>query len=127
MSLEVKINLNSLRLIQADLDEAISNSAADFEAFVVNQSDLSLIQGSLEGMAQVGGVFRFLEFSGAALLADEMAALIREIADPEIKTSVSMINALTHGYFVLPRYIEYIRAQQFELPIMIIPYVNELD
>ena len=126
MSLQVSVNLSSLQMIKEELDNAISQAATDFEAYLADRQDQSHITSSRDGIAQVGGTFRLLEFPGAALLADEMATLIEVIADGECKTTETMINALTHAFFVLPRYLEYVSIKQAELPILVIPYVNEL-
>jgi len=126
VTLDVSININSLRVIQDELSETIGHSAVDFEAYIANQNDPGHIKSCLEAMVQVGGTFRLLEYPGVALLADEMAALVAVMADPEQKITDAMVNALTHCYFVLPRYIEYITIRQRELPILIMPYVNEL-
>ncbi|MEH6556995.1 MAG: hypothetical protein V7459_02420 [Oceanicoccus sp.] len=126
MTLEVSINLGSLKLIQNELSEAIKRSASDFETYIESGEDGGLTESCKNDIAQVGGTFRLLEYPGAALIADEMAELVGVIADPERKTTKAMINALTHAYFVLPRYIEYITQRQSELPILVIPYVNEM-
>ncbi len=126
VTLEVGINLNSLRMIQEELSNTINQSATELEAYVADQANTGHIDACYQGIRQVGGIFRLLEYPGCALLADEMAELVSVIADAEQKTTDSMINALTHGYFVLPNYIEYITVRQKELPILIIPYVNEL-
>lgn len=126
MSLEVSVNLNSLRKIKDELDNTISQSATDFESYLGNQQNQAHLSASIASIKQVGGTFRMLQFPGVALLADEMAALAEVIADPARKTTDTMINSLTHAYFVLPRYIEYVWIKQLELPILIMPYVNEL-
>ncbi|MEE8057565.1 MAG: hypothetical protein V3T17_06990 [Pseudomonadales bacterium] len=126
MSLEVSVNLNSLRIIREELNKTISQSATDFEAYLADRQNQGHIKSSRGSIAQVGGIFRLLECPGAALLSDEMAALIDVIADNERKTTDTMISVLTHAYFVLPCYIEYVSINQAELPILMIPYVNEL-
>ena len=126
MSLEVSVNLNSLNLIRAQLDECIKQSATNFEAFLVDKNNREHLQSCHQAIAQVAGIFRLLEFPGAALIAGEMEELITVIADPDRKTTDLMINAITHAYFVLPRYLEYVAVKQAELPILMIPYANEL-
>ena len=126
MSLEVSINLNSLRLVREELDDAINHSATDFEAFLADRQNHGNLASSRDAIAQVGGTFRLLQYPGAALLADEMAALIDVIGDDAVKTTEAMVDAITHGYFVLPRYIEFVSIRQAELPILVLPYVNEM-
>lgn len=126
MSLKVSINLGSLKLIQDELSFAIKQSASDFETYMESGGDGDLPERCKNPMVQVGGAFRLLEYPGAAMIADEMTTLISAIADPARKTTKAMVDALTHAYFVLPRYIEYVSHCQSELPILVIPYINEM-
>ncbi|MBL4827524.1 MAG: hypothetical protein JKY66_07400 [Spongiibacteraceae bacterium] len=126
MSLEVAIKLNSLQVIREELNGALNQSANDFEAYLDDPQDIKRLNASGEKIAQVGGTFRLLEYPGSALVADEMAAVITVIAGSGTKATKTMIDALTHCYFILPRYIEYVALNKSELPILIIPYVNEL-
>ncbi len=126
MSLDVSINLNSLKVIQEELSNTINQAATEFEAYTVDQGSSGHIKDCHACLVQVGGTFRLLEYPGAALLADEMALLAAVIANEETKTTNTMIEALTHALFVLPSYIEYISIRQSELPILVVPYVNEL-
>jgi scaffold protein FimL len=126
VTLEVSINLNSLQVIREELDNTLNQSATDFEAYLADTQSVGHLESSWQKIAQVGGTFRLLQYPGAALLADEMAALGEVIADEGQKTTSAMIEALTQCYFVLPRYIEYVVLKKEELPILVLPYVNEL-
>lgn len=127
MSLEVAINTNSLRMIREELNAAITRSANEFEAYLVDNQDKGPLANSANEIKQVGGTFRLIEFPGAALIADTMAAVLTGLAESEDATlSEELMQALTHGYFVLPRYLEYVAGRQSELPILVIPYVNEI-
>lgn len=126
MSLEVAINLNSLSTVREELDNTINQSAAEFEAYIADTKNLDNLTSSRQAIAQVGGTFRLLQYPGAAMLADELAALLDVIADESSATTDAMINAATHAYFVLPRYIEYISIKKIELPILVVPYANEM-
>lgn len=126
MSLEVTVNLNSLRMIRELLDATISQSATDFEAYLADLQATDYLTASHEKIAQVSATLRLIELPGAALIAEEMASVMDAMTNTATKTSEAMINAITHAYFVLPRYLEYITLKQLELPIMIMPYVNEL-
>ncbi|MFT5691838.1 MAG: hypothetical protein ACI92E_001168 [Oceanicoccus sp.] len=126
MSLEVEVNLNSLKMVQGEVENGITHSATEFEAFLADQQKTEHLVAATHSIAQIGGTFRLLEYPGAALIADEMAQLLGVIADETRKTTNSMLDAVTHAYFVLPRYIEYITIQQKALPTLIIPYVNEM-
>lgn len=126
MTLEVAINLNSLKMVKEELDNSITQAATEFEIFFTDQSDQTHIELSIAALAQIAGTFRLLEYPGAALLADELAAAERVIADQTDPISENLVNAVTHNLFVLPRYLEYVTIRQMALPILLIPYINEL-
>ncbi len=126
MSLEVSINLNSLRMIRDELNASIAQSATEFEAYLADQQNESHIATAEATISQVGGTFRLLQYPGAARLADEMSELIKVVADPQQPAADKQIEALTHCFFVLPRYIEYVGLRQSELPILVLPYINEM-
>lgn len=126
MSLEVKVNLNSLRIVREELFATIEQAATDFEAFMLDQAEGAALTACVEKMAQVAGAMRLLEYPGAALLADEMGAMARLLKSADRAPTKSQVDALTHGLFVLPRYLEYLSSRQAALPILLIPYINEL-
>jgi len=113
-------------MVRAEVEDGIAQSATEFEAYLADRSKGEHLVASIDKIAQIGGTFRLLEFPGAALLADEMALLLRVIAAGAGKNTEAMLKALTQAYFVLPRYIEYIAIERQALPILIIPYANEM-
>ena len=126
MSFEVEVNLNSLAMVRGEVEDGIVQSATEFEAFLADRSKAEHLGASIDKIAQIGGTFRLIEFPGAALLADEMALLMRVIERGVGKNTEVMLKALTQAYFVLPRYIEYVATEKQVLPILVIPYVNEM-
>lgn len=125
MSLEHTVNLNSLRIVREELDHTLQRASGEFEAFLVDPGNRQALNQCRQDIAQVGGTLRLLEFPGAALLADEMArsaAVLEELGDP----GESHLAALSNAFVVLPRYLEFIAHQQSALPILILPWVNEL-
>jgi len=126
VSLEVEVNLNSLAVVRDEVEDGIAQSATEFEAFLADQSKREHLGSSIDKIVQIGGTFRLLEFPGAALLADEMALLLRVIDQGAGKNNEAMLKALTQAYFVLPRYIEYVATEKKALPILVVPYANEM-
>ena len=126
MTLEVSINLQSLRQIQDQIDETIAQAATDLEAYLADQAMQSHLKDSHEAATQLAGTFRLLECPGLAALAEEIGELLhQQLGSPETMSD-SVVAALTHAFFVLPRYVEYITLRQKELPILLVPYINEM-
>ena len=127
MSQDVVVNLNSLALIREELDATIQRAAGEFEAYLLDLDNRSAIENCCTDVAQIAGTLRLIQFTAAALLAEEMAVTARAIAAPAAGASAeALAGALSHAFFVLPRYLEFVASKHFADPILIIPYANEL-
>ena len=122
----VAVNLNSLALVREELDATMQRAAGEFEAFLLDSSNREAAENCTTDMTQIAGTLRLIQFTAAALLAEEMAAALRDIATATGPSAEALAGALSHAFFVLPRYIEFVITRQFLEPILIIPYVNEL-
>jgi hypothetical protein len=126
VSQEPAVNLNSLALIREELDNTIQHAAGEFEAFLLDSTNAGAVDNACNDIAQVAGTLRLIQFAAAALLADEMTAALKDIAAAGGASAEALAGALSHAFFVLPRYIEFVTARHFADPILIIPYANEL-
>ncbi len=126
MSQEVAVNLNSLALIREELDATLQRAAGEFEAFLLDSANRSAIDNCRTDVTQIAGTLRLIQFPAAALLAGEMAAALDDIAAAQGPSAEALAGALSHAFFVLPRYVEFVGSRRFAGPVLIIPYVNEL-
>ena len=126
MTLEVKVNLNSLRIVRDELFATIDQAATELEAYMLDRKESSAMAACVEKLSQVAGALKLLELPAASLLGAEMAAVAVCIEGAEKEPPKAQVDALTHGFFVLPHYLDYIAAHQCGLPVLIVPYINEL-
>lgn len=123
---EVAVNLNSLALIREELDTTLQRAAGEFEAFLLDSTNSSAVDNCRNDVTQIAGTLRLIQFAAAALLAGEMAAALGDIGAAQGASAEALAGALSHAFFVLPRYIEFVGGRRFAGPILIVPYVNEL-
>lgn len=127
MSQAPVVNLNSLALVREELDASIQRSAGEFEAYLLDHNNRAALESCRADMAQVAGTLRLIQFSGAALLADEMVAAIAAICTPtEGAAAEALAGTLSHAFFILPRYIEFVAGKRPADPALMITFVNEL-
>lgn len=122
----VAVNLNSLALVREELDATMQRAAGEFEAYLLDSSNTEAAETCTIDIAQVAGTFRLIQFGAAAMLAEEMVAALRDIVHAKGPSAEALAGSLSHAFFVLPRYVEFVITRQFVEPILIIPYVNEL-
>ena len=120
------INLNSLAMVRDELDATMQRAASEFEAFLADTHNSSAIENCRSDIVQVAGTLRLIQCAGAAALADEMAATTAEIAAAAPAASEALAGALTHAFFALPRYIEFIASRKILNPYLVLAYLNEL-
>ncbi len=125
MSHGSKVNLSSLNLVHDELVSSIEQAASKLEEFVGKMEDGELLQACIEGMQQISGTLSLVQLHGADLLAKEILALANEITigDEGIEARLS---AMTNAFFIVPRYLEYTLQTKRGMPVLLIPFVNEL-
>lgn len=124
--MDLAVNLNSLALIREELDATIQRAAGEFEVYLVDPGNRGAIENCSNDIGQISGTLRLIQFDAAALLADEMTAAVRAIAAAGAAAAEALAGALSHAFFVLPRYVEFVAGRRSVPSMLIIDYVNEL-
>lgn len=120
------VNLSSLNLVSDELVAAIEHTASKLEQYVVSPQAYDLMEECIAGIKQVRGTFRLIQLGGAEMLADEILAVAEEIDIENKPLLESTLGHLTNAFFILPRYLEYTQQTRRALPVLLIPYINEL-
>ena len=121
-----EINLNSLALVRGELVAEVEDSASQLERFVADRDNAELLQGCIEGIEKISGTLNLIQLYGANLLASELLALAKDIAPGENETVDNQLEILSSGFFILPRYLEYVQQTRRGTPVLLITYINEL-
>ncbi len=126
MSQTETVNLTSLNLVRDELVATIEASAGKLEQFVNDRENGELLQACIEGIQQITGTLSLIQLHGADLLAEELLALANEITLGTEDDIEEQLSVLTSSFFILPRYLEYAQQSRRGLPVLLIPYINEL-
>jgi hypothetical protein len=120
------INLSSLKLVRDELLATIEASAAKLEQFVADRDNGDLLQGCIDGIKQISGTLSVVQLKGADLLAREILALAQEITTGQNEQADNYISTLTSSFFILPRYLEYVLQTKRNMPVLLIPAINDM-
>ncbi len=121
-----EVNLNSLSLVRGELVIEVESTAAKLEQFVADHDKPELLQACVEGIERISGTLSLIQLRGADLLAEELLSLARDIAPGQTDKITKQLEVLSSGFFILPRYLEYVQQTRRGIPALLIPYVNEL-
>lgn len=121
------LNFQSLNMVREELVATIENSARLLEEFVTAQENAKSLQQCIDGIKQIQGILKLIQFRGAAMLAEELYAVANEIAPgssgPKFERTMEVVSS---SFFVLSRYLEYVQQTERKVPVLLVPQINEL-
>lgn len=126
MSEQRVVNLTSLNIVKIEFLATIQLATNQLEQFISARERQDLLQGCLEHLHQIEGVLRIVELKGADTLAREMIESLQSVPSGADASYDDTLGAISSSAFVLTRYFEY--AQQYErsMPVLLLPFINEL-
>ncbi|GMR17732.1 MAG: hypothetical protein BMS9Abin33_0125 [Gammaproteobacteria bacterium] len=126
MAITSNVDLGTLSWVKTEIDESLKQARQALESFAENQDDESHLRFCGTHLHQVVGTLEMVQLDGAAMLAKEIEALIQALLDENIKPDDSIFDYLTRGILTLPDYLSRLQVGQPDVPLRLLPLVNEL-
>lgn len=116
----------ALDWVKGEIKQTLSQAQSALEAFVENNQDTPQMTFCLNHIHQVHGTLQMVEFYGAALLAEEMEKLCQVIIDEKVASISEAQEVLMDSLLQLENYLEHIQKGQRDLPVVLLPVLNDL-
>lgn len=116
----------ALEWVKGEIDETLKQARYALEAFVDTPDDTTRLEFSLSYIHQVQGTLQMVEFYGAALLAEEMEHLNQAMVEGKVPPNSDNLAVLMQAIIQLPSYLDQIGRGQTDMPIVILPILNDL-
>ncbi|MFQ3171576.1 MAG: chemosensory pili system protein ChpA (sensor histidine kinase/response regulator) [Oleispira sp.] len=116
----------ALEWVKGEIEETLQQAQQALEAYVENTQDHTRLKFCLSYLHQVHGTLQMVEFYGAALLAEEMEALAKVLVAGDAANEEDVLEVLMHAILQLPGYLEHIKVGRRDLPVVLLPILNEL-
>jgi chemosensory pili system protein ChpA (sensor histidine kinase/response regulator) len=116
----------ALEWVKGEIEETLQQAQQALETYVENTEDRTRLKFCLSYLHQVHGTLRMVEFYGAALLAEEMEALAKVLAEGDVANESDVLEVLMQAILQLPSYLEHIKIGRRDLPVVLLPILNEL-
>lgn len=121
------VNFQSLNMVREELVATIEQSARHLENFVTAQDDGESLQACIDGIQQIVGILRLIQFRGACQLAEELLATANDIVPGGTgKQYERRLEVVSNVFFVMARYLEYVQQTERKVPVLLIPWINSL-
>src|SRR5690348_4056 len=126
MQLEEHTDFSTLGWVKPQIDELLSETRQALEAYAEDPEDARLMQSCVGLLHQVLGTLRMVELYGAAELDQEMEHLAQSVLDGQVADRDEALGALMRSVVQLPDYLDLIESGHKDIPIVLLPLLNEL-
>ncbi|WP_430460516.1 Hpt domain-containing protein [Thalassolituus sp. LLYu03] len=116
----------ALEWVKGEIEETLQQAQQALEAYVENPQDKSRLKFCLSYLHQIHGTLQMVEFFGAALLAEEMEAVALAVSESTIANERDGLEILMQAIIQLPHYLEHVKVGRRDLPVVLLPILNEL-
>ena len=116
----------ALDWVKGEIEETLKQARQALEASVENPEDATRMRFCLAYLHQVHGTLQMVEFYGAALLAEEMEKLCLALINNQVARVGDGQEVLMRAILQLPPYLERVKASRRDLPVVLLPLLNDL-
>ena len=120
------IDYTTLGWVKPELDETLRQARIEIEGFVDDPADVSRMRFCASYLHQVQGTLRMVELYAPAMVAEEMERLAQSLQNAEITDRDTACATLMRGVVLLPDYLERLQSGHKDIPIVLLPLLNEL-
>ncbi|MGJ4729079.1 Hpt domain-containing protein, partial [Luteimonas sp. SDU101] len=116
----------ALGWIKPELDETLRLAKAELEDYVEDPADVGRMRLCAGYLHQVQGTLRMVELYAPAMVAEEMEQVALALHAGSVGDRDAACAALLRGIVLLPDYLERLQGGHRDIPIVLLPLLNEL-
>jgi chemosensory pili system protein ChpA (sensor histidine kinase/response regulator) len=116
----------ALDWVKGEIEEVLKQAQYELEAFAESPDDTARMKFCLTYLHQVRGTLQMVEFYGAAMLAEEMEAVVQAMLDDKVSHAAEAREVLMQAILQLPNYLDHIKLGRRDLPVVLLPVLNDL-
>lgn len=116
----------AVRWIRQDLDEVLEVIRDNLEDYAEDPQQRDALKTVQDRLEQLNLTFQTMGQHGASMLTDEMIAVGGHMLHSGDASLGDSLAALTDAIIVLPSYLDRLQAGHDDLPILLLPTLNEL-
>jgi len=126
MMLEGSNSSSAISWVREDLDDCLQTVRDNLETYADDTSLREPLMTVQEELERLNLTFLTMQQQGARILTDEMIAVGGHMLHNGNANCEESLNALTDAVIVLPSYLDRLQAGHEDLPILLLPTLNEL-
>jgi len=121
-----ELDYTTLKWVKNEIQESLNQTRQALESFVEDTNDTTQIRFCVTYLHQIYGTLQMVEIYGGALLAEEMELLANAISQEKVVRKEDAYDVLMRAILQLPAYLEHLENGQQDLPVILLPLLNDL-
>ncbi|UCH41849.1 MAG: Hpt domain-containing protein, partial [Gammaproteobacteria bacterium] len=122
---ETSIKHSALGWVKKSIDDNLSEIESDLKLYI-EEEDEALLERVKERLSVIQGVLMMIEQYGSAMLTEEMVALADFITGNKQDQGEQALEVMLRAVLQLPDYLEHIQSGHRDIPIAILPLLNDI-
>ncbi|MBT2989662.1 MAG: Hpt domain-containing protein [Candidatus Thiodiazotropha sp. (ex Ctena orbiculata)] len=119
-------DFGALNWVKDELDVSIRHARQALEAHVESPGDGSSLAVCGDHLHQIARVLQMVQVYGPSMLAEEMELVVRDMAEGIVRQEEDAAEALMLALIQLPDYLEKLQGGDADIPMIILPLLNDL-
>ncbi|MES9990586.1 MAG: Hpt domain-containing protein [Candidatus Thiodiazotropha sp.] len=119
-------DFGALNWVKDELDVSIRHARQALEAHVESPGDGSSLAVCGDHLHQIARVLQMVQVYGPSMLAEEMELVVRDMAQGVVRQEEDAAEALMLALIQLPDYLEKLQGGDVDIPMIILPLLNDL-
>ena len=115
-----------LTWVRPDLDKHMNQIRTQIEHIANSSYVGDAVENTAEHLLQLKHTFEALMLQGATLVVEEMITVCDELKANNIRDRQKAFGAMMDAIVVVPSYLDRLQAGHHDLPILLLPVINEL-
>ncbi len=122
-----RFDIFSLYIVKSEIESSLNQVEAALNAYMVDQSNTSVLHDSVELMQQATGVLKLLKLDGAIELSMTIQQMLSSMTRNPDSVDDHQITALSEGLMTLTRYLGFVLLQEKLSPQLLLPIINTMN
>jgi chemosensory pili system protein ChpA (sensor histidine kinase/response regulator) len=119
-------DFGALNWVKDELDVSIRHARQALEAYVESPGDGSSLAVCGDHLHQIARVLQMVQVYGPSMLTEEMELVVRDMAQGAVRQEEDAAEALMLALIQLPDYLEKLQGGDADIPMIILPLLNDL-
>ncbi|MBD3668131.1 MAG: Hpt domain-containing protein [Kangiella sp.] len=116
----------ALNWVKDEIESTLEQAQNAIKAYAEDETDKTQIHFCANCMHQIRGTMQMLEFSGAALLAEEMEALAEAIGEKKVDSNEKAYEVFLSAILRFRSYLSRYAEGKSDLPVILLPAINDM-